>query len=60
MKRITALAACLLLDAPAPPDAIEVGPYGAGRADDVWPVNGLPDVKSLDVVCSRQGAVGVR
>ncbi len=60
MKRITALAACLVVAAAAPPRALAWGAYGAGRDGEVRAVSVLPADKSVDVVIELQGGGDVQ
>ena len=60
MKRITALAACLVIAAAAPPRALAGGADGAGRDGEVRAVSVLPADKSVEVVIDLQGAVDVQ
>src|SRR5690242_16710715 len=60
MKRITALAACLVVAAAIPPRALAGGGGGAGRDGEVKAVSVLPADKSVEVVIDLQGAVDVQ
>src|SRR6184192_4237147 len=61
MKRITALAACLVVAATAPPSsqALAAGD-GAGRDGEVKAVSVRPADRSVEVVIDLQGAVDVQ
>jgi type IV pilus assembly protein PilQ len=60
MKRIAALAACLVVAAAIPPRALAGGGGGAGRDGEVKAVSVLPADKSVEVVIDLQGAVDVQ
>ena len=64
MKRIAALAACLVVAAAAPPSPLRalvgVGGGGAGRDGEVKAVSVLSADKSVEVVIDLQGAVDVQ
>jgi type IV pilus assembly protein PilQ len=60
MKRIAALAACLVVAAAIPPRALAGGGSGAGRDGEVKAVSVLPADKSVEVVIDLQGAVDVQ
>ena len=60
MKRIAALAACLMVAAATPPRALAGDGGGAGRDGEVRAVSVLPADKSVEVVIDLQGAVDVQ